>query len=552
MLRTILPLAAIATSVTLCAQVSAGGTPYGMRHGLSIAEVPTVHAAPFDAEAAAADDARREALLLLPAYGRALAVNADLDHHGLWTDLPGGDRLWRLRITSDGAQATELYFNMHLPEGASLFVQNEDGSYVLGAFTAYNNTADGNFATGLVQGESCLVEYFEPKEARGQGQLLVKELGHAYRMAQLGGTCEVDVNCSEGDGWEQQRDAVVRISVLAGGINYWCSGSLVNNLEQDCKPYFLTAKHCGEGTTTSEFNLWKFYFNYEKSGCGSGAAFQNHLVTGCTKRGDSNDGGGNSGSDFLLLEAIDPDIPGAYTPFWAGWDANNLATAGGVGIHHPAGTQKKISTYTATPFSTSWGGPPGTHWGLSWVATTNGHGVTEGGSSGSPIFNGAHRIVGTLTGGASCCTTGGCGPGTGPNAADYYGKMSYHWQSNPGSATTRLKAWLDPASTGVLSMDGSYDPCGSVIGIRENGASAMELGLFPNPADGLFTVQLPAPAGNGTQVEVTDALGRAVRSVDPAGRSKLQLDLRGETPGVYVVRLLHAQAVLGTARLLLR
>ena len=48
--------------------------------------------------------------------------------------------------------------------------------------------------------------------------------------------------------------------------------------------------------------------------------------------------------------------------------------------------------------------------------TSNGHGVTEGGSSGSPIFNQSKRIVGQLSGGSSTCNS--------PNYSDLYGKMS--------------------------------------------------------------------------------------------------------------------------------
>lgn len=554
MLRSLIPIAAIALVLPATAQVSAGGTPYSLRNDLSFADVPTVQSAPFDAEAVNAEDAQREAQHLLPAYGRVLEVGAGLYDAGKWTDLPNGDRLWRLRVGSTGAVATELYFNMYLPEGAFLFVYDEGGKNVLGAFNSYNNTADGSFTTGLIDGESSIVEYYEPQAVQGMGLLTVKSVGHAYRQAgsAMSDPCEVDVNCSEGADWHEQRDAVVRVGIVDAGINYWCSGSLVNNLAEDCKPYFLTAKHCGATTSASDFNLWKFYFNYQKTGCGSGASTQNHIVTGCTKRGDSNDGGGNSGSDFLLLEANDPTIPTAYTPFWAGWDANNTATAGGVGIHHPAGSQKKISTFTVTPSNTSWGGPFGTHWSITWAATANGHGVTEGGSSGSPIFNNAHRIIGTLTGGGSCCVVNDCGFGTGPNAPDAYGKVSYHWQSDPGPVSAHLKSWLDPNSTGLLTMDGSYDPCGTAIGIQENNAERVSIGLAPNPTNGTVIVSLPPEFAGDARMVVVDALGRTVLSRNFHGQTHQELDLSGEAAGVYSVQVRRDGTMLGETRLMVQ
>lgn len=489
-------LLALATFPFLvAAQITTGGTPYSMRAGLGLHDVPTVQAARFDAAAAAADDARRQQEGKLPAYARVMPVEAGLYDAGSWTDLPNGDRLWRLRVASAGALATELYFSrFNLPANASLYVYSTDGQQVMGGFSAYNNRAEGTFTTGLLAGEASIVEYFEPAAVAGLGSLRVSGVGHAYRdvgEVTASGACEVDVNCSEGDGWEAQRDAVVRISILDQGLSFWCSGSLVNNLQQDCKPYFLTALHCGEGTSAADFNQWKFYFNYEKTGCGSGASFANHFVVGATKRGSSNDGGGDQGSDFLLLEANADSIPEDYEPYWAGWDVSGAGSTGGKCIHHPDGDRKKISTFNGTLLNSSWGGVSGTHWRVIWSATANGNGVTEGGSSGSPLFNNAKRIVGTLTGGASCCTTNGCGPGTGLTQPDFYGKMSYHWASNPGPASMRLKNFLDPQASGTLVLEGSYDPCGMYVGIRDADGPQVRLDVRPNPADGEVLVSLP-------------------------------------------------------------
>ena len=119
-------------------------------------------------------------------------------------------------------------------------------------------------------------------------------------------------------------------------------------------------------------------------------------------------GGGDTGSDFLLLQlgstqneqsTITKLKSSSFNAFWNGWDANNTVSSQGVGIHHPAGDIKKISTYTSSIYSDTYGGNvSGTHWSLSWTSTQNGHGITEGGSSGSPLFtynNGNSRIINT-------------------------------------------------------------------------------------------------------------------------------------------------------------
>ena len=92
---------------------------------------------------------------------------------------------------------------------------------------------------------------------------------------------------------------------------------------------------------------------------------------------------------------------------------------------------------------------PNSCWRVFWASTDNGHGVTEGGSSGSPIFNQDGHIVGTLSGGSSYCDY--------PNYPDYYGKLSYHWLSNGAADNRRLKPWLDPTESGVTTLEG-YDP----------------------------------------------------------------------------------------------
>ncbi len=70
-------------------------------------------------------------------------------------------------------------------------------------------------------------------------------------------------------------------------------------------------------------------------------------------------------------------------------------------------------------------------------------GFTERGSSGAPLFDQHHRIIGTLSGGKSECDA---------PYDDYFQKLSESW-----NATTQLRHWLDPVSSGVTVMDG-FDP----------------------------------------------------------------------------------------------
>ena len=281
--------------------------------------------------------------------------------------------------------------------------------------------------------------------------------------------CEVNVNCTPvGDPWQDEKRGVARLYVVEGAEAGWCSGTLINNTGADCKPYFLTALHCGVNATTANMTQWKFYFAYEAPTCvnpTTTGSLASHFITGCLRIADAGDGGGNSGSDFLLVKmgtasneanVITQLKSTAFNAYWNGWNANTAASTGGAGIHHPSGDIKKISTFTGNTISTQWGSASGSHWRVTWTSNSNGHGVTEGGSSGSPLFNGSQGyVIGTLTGGGSFCTA--------QSSPDLYGKMAFHWTNN-GTATNRqLKPWLDPTNSGVLQFAGSNDPCSAVV-----------------------------------------------------------------------------------------
>ncbi len=475
-------------------------------------------------------------------FGEIIPVNFNLHNSGTWTLLPGGDKIWRIRIHSPRALALIPYFDaFYLPEGARLHFYNEEKNDIQGAFTSLNNNEAGTFASWYVHGETMIIEYYEPLEVAGQGVLNLEGVSHAYRFVQPfipveergSDPCQVNVNCSEGANWIAQRDAVMRIIVRVGSATGYCTGAVVNNTNRDCKPYVLTALHCGvnsSGTlaSASNFNQWVFRFNYQRSACSSGSSGVSQTVTGAQVRAHSNDGGGDRGSDFLLVE-LNNAIPSGYNPYYAGWDANTTASSSGVSIHHPSGDIKKISTYNAALVSTTWGGPSGTHWRVRWIATANGHGVTEGGSSGSPIFNASKLICGTLTGGSSYCSA--------TSSPDLYGKMSYHWTSNGSVAAHQLKPWLDPANTGQLTLSGTYAPCNSPSSVEERSLESVLL-LYPNPAQGVLNVQLTESGTLPLQWSITNMLGQMQASgVIPAGSRAQQLEVSGYTPGIYFVTL---------------
>lgn len=418
---------------------------------------------------------------------RLVPVNTTIENAGTWQELQNGMLIWRLRFSSDGAKGSALYFDkFDIPEGAAVFVYASDKSIIAGPYFHSDNPSGNEYMIGNILANDITIEYVAGMIKSENGTVKydksiptinIGEYAYVYRdegafetgtrtgirSTGFGSSesCEVNVNCSVGADWRIQQRGVARIYVREGFSSGYCTGTLINNTSNDGTPYFLTANHCGPDATASNFNQWKFRFNYEASGCSnpnSESSINYTDFTGCTKKAE---GAKNGGSDFFLLELNNFSEQSAanVNAIYNGWDRSSTApTGGGAGIHHPSGDIKKISFFTSTPTTATYNGGSdmtganNAHWKVSW----SGDGVTEGGSSGSPIFNKAGRVFGTLSGGASSCSASSY------NKYDLYGKMSVHWDNsaNGSGNSHKLKPWLDPTNSGATTCD-YYDPSGS-------------------------------------------------------------------------------------------
>jgi hypothetical protein len=336
-----------------------------------------------------------------------------MENAGSWTTLENGTNIWRLMLTVPGALAMSVSFSQfNIPAGGSLYLYDTRGDFIIGAFTSENNKRQGLFSTQLIPGDSIILEYASAHVGQGNPALWINHIGYAYRYVPKAliyqgrsGDCQVNVACPEGDLYMDQRSGVARIYLLDEGNYYWCSGSLVNNTARNRDPYFLTADHCAEDVSPSDLSQWVFYFNYVSSDCAEDIPpAANQTMSGAVLMAHA----GTSGSDFLLL-LLDDYVPDSYNPYFLGWNREDSPSPRGASLHHPDGDVMKISTYQEPLVSSQWSSSPGTHWQVYWSATDNGWGVTEGGSSGSPLLDDEGFLVGTLTGGLSDCEPGGGG-----------------------------------------------------------------------------------------------------------------------------------------------
>lgn len=452
------------------AQISEGGLPPSFKYDNSFRSKQSVKEIPirFNTEDLLLVDKWQEDNGSPQKVATCIPVNINTYNSGEKINLPKGETIWQLRINAKGAIALMLYYKeFFIPDGGKLFIYNADKTQILGAYTSKTNPRKGRFATEFVAGDDLILEYVYPPSGDAP-QIEIEEIGYGYNHLKItsqgelrsSSSCMVNINCSEGAAWQTEKKGVCHTIQKIGNSSYICSGSLINNTAKDFKPYILMAYHCMESaqeksrvtkvSSPEDFKQWMFYFNFERLGCTQSAPALYKTMTGCTKVASTPM---HRGSDGLLL-LLDQDIPIEYDVFYNGWDRRNTAPESGVGIHHPKGDYKKISTYTAKGQQSTWHsessivGARNAHWMVRFAQTENGHGITEGGSSGSPLFNAEHLIVGTLSGGNSSCLE--------PYETNLYGKMAYHWNMYALADTARMDIWLDPGKTGVETLTGLY------------------------------------------------------------------------------------------------
>ena len=213
------------------------------------------------------------------------------------------------------------------------------------------------------------------------------------------------------------------------------------------RPYFVTAAHCN--ITAQNEARTVFFWNYQNSECRQPNSVESGLngdgtfdqfTSGATVVSSAISGDLDPTSpDFTLLlldEPVDPD----FQPYFAGWDIRPLLPDSTFVIHHPNAEEKRISFDFDRPRFDDFGT------GNVFVRALNYEiGTTEGGSSGSPLFNPEGRVIGQLSAGTADCDV--------PDGFDIYGWTGRSW-NNGGSAETRMRDWLDPENSGVEVMDG--------------------------------------------------------------------------------------------------
>lgn len=412
------------------AQVSIGGTPASfLLKSAAIIPVYTLDSVHV-AERIAAD----KKMGVPNRYGVVEQVNIDIRAEGLKT-ISGNMLIWRYELECPDAVSLGITFQAYnLPEGARVFIYNPGRSEIFGAFTSLNNKENHQLSLAELKGPRVIIEYDEPNDSQFNGELVIGAVSKAYLDFSSVAAANVLINCPEGTDWQTEKHAVCLMSFHDNSYSYYCSGALINNVRSDQTPYFLTANHCLN--TQSLANTLVTYFNYEYPGCNVSSASKQQSLSGSRMVST------NTYSDFCLLKLTESP-PSTYKPYFAGWDARpTLIPTSGTCIHHPNGEPKSIAIdnhpFGGNGYRVQWDNNTyseiNTHWEVFYDV-----GSDASGSSGGPLFDQDHRIIGQLHGG--------------DNVSSLFGKFSLSWNYSL-AADKQLKAWLDPDNTNTLQLDG--------------------------------------------------------------------------------------------------
>ncbi len=381
---------------------------------------------------------------------------------GVWSE-EGGDRIWRLTLQSPGATSLSLHFrDWQVPEGAQLWVHDAYSEQVQGPYGARYNDS-GELWTAMVLSDAVELEFRSPANVPAPELMIAKAL-HGFRstnaatgVPQKSGNCNIDVACPEADPYADQ----VRSSVLLViGGSAACSGTLINNRENNFLPYVLTADHCQIDTGNDQSVV--AYFNFQRSSCERGAQSSRETVQLDPQQSVSGAEfiAGNPDSDFTLLElgsvSNPASIPASWRPYWSGWTRSEAAPQAGASIHHPSADEKSIALFNTALERQQLqdAGQTVETWQVVWSA-----GTTEQGSSGSGIYGSDGLLRGQLYGGGASCGT--------PANPDFYGRFAVSW-SRSSRQGKQLAKWLDPTGQnpgawGGLDFDGTYQTVDSSV-----------------------------------------------------------------------------------------
>lgn len=350
----------------------------------------------------------------------------------------GDYTICRLKITAKNAASITLYFDqLELSRNAEVFIYNIAGTVITGPITYKENIAAKKlWGSNVFSDSSVIVEVRVLSKEINQNKLHIskilygvkrdnsKDLDNTDSTAGPGfgrsSVCNVNVICYSP--WANESRAVAEIGDGHGG---WFTGALVMNTCNTNRPYILTAWHCvvqSGGTfvpSTFEF-LWISPTCATTTNTTQTILFNGSSIAALWEQ-----------TDFALV-VLDQNIPQNSGLSFLGWSRSTTIPVGAVGIHHPKGDIMKISMDNDAALVGNIKTYLNKAWRVQWDI-----GIVQDGSSGSPLFNLDHKLIGQLYSSSQPEDP----PCNQPIGGANYGRFDQSWEGG-GTPNTRLKDWL--------------------------------------------------------------------------------------------------------------
>ena len=372
---------------------------------------------------------------------KAEAAGAELS--GSWGLTPESEPIWRVRIRSAGAAAIAIRFEAFDVDG-EVWVYADAGEAYAGPYSGRGPRGNGEFWSDPIPSDTVTVEYFPRQRGIGETEppFSIPKISHHVgpvprksvespltpRRSDLPGSAErstgspyKDATCSlewlrrGGHGQEDLVDSVALVYVqTAEGAN-WCSGVLLNGLEEsdgtELPPYYaavFTSGNCIENQRQAVEA--KLYWRYRTSTCDGPAPPLHSLESTIgTRLWDQKLARSTFGKweDYALLLVQKDELPSGLT--FAGWTTRDVERGEDVyALGHPnyeplrlaVGDVDDPNEGTQLLYSPSFG-------------VSSDYGSIGDGYSGSPVFSRFGEdggVVGILAGISESYIPGGQGP----------------------------------------------------------------------------------------------------------------------------------------------
>lgn len=362
-------------------------------------------------------------------------------HRKLFNSVP-------LEFTSEGALSMHAWMSgIDACLLDSIVVQCSSAHYT---YTS-EDVSKASLLTDVLSGNSMELIYFGNQE-----YIIIEEVYsgflplpwlsvHENKVAYIqAASCEINASCNAKT--DTIKHSVCRM--LTG--NEVGTGTLINNANEDMAPYVLTSAHPLIKYVQDKKPV-NVIFGWEINDCGSHVRPTESAENMETIRLDSllcyypkYD---------LALFSLKKVPSEARNPYWSGWDITGDINPYDefICVHHPGGDVKKVSVatnvnigdYNATGCRAPDGDIPfarNIHYKVSkWLS-----GTTEGGSSGSALWNPDRKIIGALSGGSGSCSHMG---------DDYFWSLALAWDAKYLKYAS-LHEILDPDNKGIKVMTG--------------------------------------------------------------------------------------------------